>query len=122
MILAESSVVPADADKAVSRLGSHEEYVLTESANWQIAMYCRAFPELLGLFALALGTERLPAHLLRMIPPENAEVALAADAGALGTDAWTGSVERLLGKEGSQNTSTAAADRCVVSGSSAGSR
>ena len=100
MILAEIERRAGEADKAVTRLGSHEEYILTESANWQIAMYCRAFPELLGLFAMALGTERLPAHLLRMIPPENAEIALPATRTLLEPADWTRLGERLLGRNG----------------------
>ena len=99
MILAEIERRTLGIDRAVARLMSHEEYVLTESSNWQIAMYCRAFPELLGVFALALDTERLPAHLLRMIPPENAEVVLAAIRELLPPAEWTRLGERLLGRE-----------------------
>ncbi len=100
MILAESERRRGEIDKAVARLMTHEEYILSESSNWQIAMYCRAFPELLGLFVLALGTEQLPAHLMRMILPENAEIVLAATKELLEPDRWSRLGQRLLGEEG----------------------
>ncbi len=100
MILAEAERRLGRVDKAVARLMNHEEYILTESSNWQIAMYCRAFPELLGLFALAIDTERLPAHLVRMVLPENAERALAVAKGLLEPNVWRRLGQRLLGEEG----------------------
>ena len=100
MVLAEIERRRGETDRAVTRITGHEEYILTESSNWQIAMYCRAFPELLGLFALALGTERIPVHLLRMIPPENAEVVLAATRDLIEAEEWNRLGQRLLGKEG----------------------
>lgn len=57
---------------------THEDYLRSESANWQTAMYARAFPALLGLIALVMGSEAIPAHLLRLIPSPYAEEALAA--------------------------------------------
>ncbi len=100
MIIAEIERREGHVDRAVARLMGHEKYILTESSNWQIAMYCRAFPEMLGLFVRALGTERLPAHLLRMIPPENAEIVLEATRELLEPKQWTRLAQRLLGKEG----------------------
>ena len=100
MILAEIERRSNHLDKAIARLTAHEEYILTESSNWQMAMYCRAFPVLLGVFALAIGTERLPVHMLRMIPPQNAEVVLDAVRHLLSNDTWLRLGERLLGAEG----------------------
>jgi len=67
MILAEGERRLGNREKAIAILMNHEEHVLTESSNWQIAMYCRAFPELLGLFALSMDPDQLPTHLVRMI-------------------------------------------------------
>lgn len=99
MILAEIERREGRTDDAVARLGAHSEYILTESSNWQIAMYVRAFPELLGLFAKAIAIDKLPTHLLRMIPPETAEIALAGSRELLGDERWCGLGTRLFGEE-----------------------
>ena len=76
-----ADMILAEADRRDGRLRLRrssdsprtESYILSENPNWQVAMYCRAFPELLGLFAAAVGADELPAHMLRMILPEHAE-------------------------------------------------
>lgn len=76
MILSEIERLRGRAAQAVMRLSAQEEYILTESSNWQIAMYTRAFPGLLGIFAEALGPERMPSHLLRLLRKGDVERAV----------------------------------------------
>ena len=102
MVLAEGERRLGRLPQAVARLLNHEEHVLSESSNWQIAMYCRAFPHLLGLFALAIDPERLPSHMLRMILPENAELVLSCTDDLLGDELWHHLGVRLLGETGFQ--------------------
>jgi len=99
LILAESDRREGLPDVAVSRLAQHAEYILSENPNWQIAMYCRAFPGLLGLVAAAVCPQPVPAHLLRMILPEHAEDCLAAARVLLGDAEWRDLGQRLLGAE-----------------------
>jgi len=99
MILAEADRLDGRGEDAVARLRAHADYVISENPNWQIAMYCRAFPALIGLFALAVGVERLPSHLLRMILPEHAERCLGATHALLDSSMWRQLGVRLLGEE-----------------------
>ena len=99
MILAEADRRDGALDRAIERLASHEAYILSENPNWQVAMYCRAFPELLGLLAAAVGAERLPAHMLRMIMPEQAEVSMARSRPFLDDAVWRALGLRLFGAE-----------------------
>jgi DNA-binding SARP family transcriptional activator len=68
MVLAEADRVDGRINDAVQRLATHADYLATGSANWLTAMYIRAFPGLLGIFASAIGAENLPLRMLRMIP------------------------------------------------------
>ena len=99
MILAEVARREGLIDEAVARLMEHEDYILTESSNWQIAMYIRAFPELLGLLATAIDPNRLPAHLLRMILPVDARRILLASRPIMEPDAWHRLSARIVGDE-----------------------
>lgn len=99
MILAEIERRDGDVSGAVDRLASARDHIVSENSNWQIAMYCRAFPELLGLFALAVGADRLPVHMLRMILPEHAERSLFLTRPFLDDATWRLLGERLLGEE-----------------------
>jgi len=91
MVLAEIERQRGDIEAAVARISLHADYVATESGNWQIAMYIRAFPGLLGVFSKAVGADALPAHMLRMILPEHAHQALGH---AVGIESREG-IERL---------------------------
>jgi len=99
MILAEVARRHGRIDEAVSRFMEHEDYILSESSNWQIAMYVRAFPELLGLLATATDPDRLPAHLLRMILPVDARRILLASRPIMQPDAWHRLSARIVGDE-----------------------
>jgi len=99
MILAEVDRQQGDPDAATARLAKHAEYIRSENANWQMAMYCRAFPELLGMLAIAVGPDGLPTHMLRMILPENAEIALGRTKDFVDQRVWKALGCRLLGKD-----------------------
>lgn len=98
MILAEVARREGRLDEGIERLAEHEEYILTESANWQIAMYVRSFPHLLGMLALALGPEKLPVHLLRMVLPHDAQNTLGACAEILDDEMWRNLATRVVGE------------------------
>lgn len=100
MILAEIERQRGDVDAAVARIAAHAEYIATESGNWQIAMYIRAFPGLLGIFCMAMGAEVLPVHMLRMVLPEYAARGLDACADVLSREEHERLSVRLLGRKG----------------------
>ena len=98
MILAEVARREGRIDDAIRLILGQSEYLLSENPNWQVAMYCRAFPGLIGVVALALGPGKLPEHLLRMIPPESAERMLSETRGFLDTGVWRELGNRLIGE------------------------
>lgn len=100
MVLAEVARREGRLEEARSRLLDREEYILSENANWSIAMYIRAFPHLLGLFASALGSERLPVLMLRMITGHHVEDSLSAARKVLDESEWNVLAQRMLGEEG----------------------
>lgn len=91
MVLAEIERQRGDIDAAVKRIAAHAGYIMSESCNWHVAMYVRAFPGLLGVLSRAVGVEELPVHMLRMILPEHAHLALEQ---AIGVESSQG-IERL---------------------------
>ncbi len=97
LILAEVARREGRTQEGIARLVEHEDYLLTESANWQTAMYIRAFPHLLGMLAVAVGPESLPVHLLRMVLPQDAERTLAACSDVLDDDTWRKLATRVVG-------------------------
>ena len=99
MILAEIDRREGDVASALDRIRDQAEYIESGNPNWQIAMYCRAFPSLLGLLAAAIGPARLPAHMLKMILPENAEQSLAAARATMDQSDWQELGVRLIGSE-----------------------
>lgn len=96
MILAEADRRDGLLAGAVDRIASHRDYLLSGNTNWPAAMYCRAFPELLGVLALAVGAESLPAHLLKMILPGQAERSLELSRSFLDVPTWRALGMRLL--------------------------
>lgn len=100
MILAECDRRDGRMDEAVASLVLHREHIVSESSNWQMAMYCRAFPELLGLLAMAVGAAELPVHFLRMVLPEYGERALTACKPWLSVEDWSLLGSRVIGETG----------------------
>lgn len=101
LVLAEADCRAGDSGAAVARMTEHADYIATESANWMIAMYVRAFPRLLGIVAKAIGVAELPSHMLSMILPAYAEPAVAAAAGVLDARPLAALSQRMLGRKGS---------------------
>lgn len=99
MVLAAADYREGDLEAAINRLRPLSDYIQSESGNWRMAMYCRSFPELLGLLAMAAGPERLPIHMLRMVLPEDAEKALRIAAPFMPKEAWSVLGARVLGEE-----------------------
>jgi hypothetical protein len=97
MILAEVDRREGRIRECIERIRSESKHLLSENSNWQVAMYCRAFPGLLGVVAAALGPEKLPAHLVRMIPPEHAERMIIESSSFLEPGIWRLLGERLIG-------------------------
>ena len=89
----------ADTSAAVDLLRPFADFIRRDNANWRLAMYSRSFPELLGLLGAAIGPERLPAHMLRMVLPEDAEQSLTAARGFMETEQWELLGRRVLGDE-----------------------
>lgn len=99
MVAAECDRLDGRTDDAIHAIAEYGPHVLSESSNWQVAMYCRAFPHLLGMFATAIGADQLPVHMLRMILPEYAERSLEAAMGWMDQAEWERLGIRLLGEE-----------------------
>jgi DNA-binding SARP family transcriptional activator/ATP/maltotriose-dependent transcriptional regulator MalT len=99
LVVAESSRQGGQIDEAVQCVSASARRILSGNGNWHIAMYVRAFPGLLGIIAAAVGPDRIPALLLRMVLPENAEKALALAREVLPEEGWRCLAGRLLGEE-----------------------
>jgi DNA-binding SARP family transcriptional activator len=101
LVLAEVDLRDGDAASAVARIAEHADYILSESPNWMLAMYIRAFPRLLGVVAKAVGVSELPSHMLSMILPAYAGPAVAAASAVLEPRQLAALSQRLLGRKGS---------------------
>ncbi len=99
MVLAEVERRGGHIADAVVRLSAHEDFIRSESANWRWAMYIRAFPGLLGVLAAAIGADRLPSHLLRMVTRPYADEALLMAREVLDPAAWDVLAERTVGTQ-----------------------
>jgi DNA-binding SARP family transcriptional activator/Flp pilus assembly protein TadD len=99
LVLAECDRREGDLHAAIERLLPHTDYIRSENANLLLALYCRAFPALLGVVCNAVGVATLPSHMLRMIPPESAEQILVATHDWLEHSMWRELGVRLLGEE-----------------------
>lgn len=73
-------------------------HIVSGNSNWQTAMYCRSFPVLLPMLAHIVGVGDLPAHMLRMILPADAEAAVRAAGHVLEQADRMKLGERLLGR------------------------
>jgi DNA-binding SARP family transcriptional activator len=98
LVLAEIDARRGRPDLATARLSQHAQYLASESANWLVAAYIRAFPGLLGPVAAATGVDALPAHMLRLVPAGCAEAALPAARSYLSVHDTSALSRRLLGR------------------------
>jgi DNA-binding SARP family transcriptional activator/ATP/maltotriose-dependent transcriptional regulator MalT len=69
LIRAQADLLCGRAAEAANHLAPLTDYMSSESPNWLLAMYIRAFPQLLGVVALSLGVDRIPSRVLRLLPP-----------------------------------------------------
>jgi len=99
MVLSECDRVDGNYALGVSRVAAQAEHVRSENSNFQAAMYCRAFPALLGVISAAVGATEVPVHMLRMIPAEAGERALRASQETLPKEEWEILGRRLLGSQ-----------------------
>ncbi|MDZ4654929.1 MAG: BTAD domain-containing putative transcriptional regulator [Coriobacteriia bacterium] len=99
LVLAEIARLSNQVRQAHDWLLGDSEYLCSGNGNWLLAMYIRAFPGLLGLVAAAVGVDRLPVHMLRMIMPEHARAALPLARDVLDEDSWRRLAVRLLGED-----------------------
>ncbi len=99
-VLAEVDRAEGNYQAAIARLIEHEEYIRTDSANWQLGMYIRAFPHLLGLLAQAMGADSLSPYLLRMVLPQDRMGALRASREVMDAEEWGRLAVRLVGEKG----------------------
>ncbi len=100
LVLAEVARRQGRTEDALDRLLAHEEYILEDNANFVIAIYIRAFPALLGLLALAIGANRLPPYMLRMVTGRYAEDALIAARDLVPASEWSILASRLPAEPG----------------------
>ena len=99
VVLSEADRLDCEIDRGIQRLEVFADYVRSESPNLQLAMYSQAFPALPGLLARAVGVGTLPAHMLRMIPPESAEATMLVSREFLEDATWRDLGQRMLGCE-----------------------
>lgn len=98
MVLAEIERRRGELDKAARRVAEHADHIRGKGSNWHMAMYTRAFPGLLSVFARALGPDGIPIHMLRMLLEPTATRALEMAQGTLDEHAFRRLVLRTLGK------------------------
>lgn len=96
LVLVECALRKANFLEAITRLAPHADYIATESANLSCAFYIRAYPALLGALAEAMGVERIPAHLLKLLNEEEAVAALKAAWNDMDQDKWHALANRML--------------------------
>ncbi len=114
LLLAELDRRDGDLSSALSRILPHRDYILTGSANWQLCMYIRAFPGLLGLLSLAIDPFDFPVQLLRSLAAVEPQRLLAACRDELSPSAWHALSTRMQG-DGSGLSGAARQCRCTVS-------
>jgi len=99
MVLAVADYRDDDIEGALTKLAPLADYIKSDSANWRMAMYCRVHPELLGMLAMAVGSEQLPVHMLRMVLPENVERGLRIAVDLMPREEWLALGQRALGED-----------------------
>lgn len=99
LVLAECDRRDDESTLGIERLRQHGDEIQSENSNWQMAMYVRTFPHLLGMLSNAVGPKHLPVHMLRMILPEHAEPALRAAESLMESGDWAILGRRLLGED-----------------------
>jgi DNA-binding SARP family transcriptional activator len=67
-VLAVVAFRSGDLAGAVEHLSSVSDYIIEKSPALMVATFVRAFPEMLGPLALAMGVEQVPVRVLNLLP------------------------------------------------------
>jgi DNA-binding SARP family transcriptional activator len=108
MILAECARADGDLATAVEHLCAVSDYIVDKSPALTVASYLRAFPALLGPLAHAMGVDRIPVRVLRLLPGIYGEEALE-QASAVLTPAECGRLALRMRSEAKKVAADAAA-------------
>jgi DNA-binding SARP family transcriptional activator/ATP/maltotriose-dependent transcriptional regulator MalT len=76
LILAEVAWREGDLERAVEEVRLVSDHIIAKSPALTVACYVRAFPELLGVLGLAMGVDRIPLRVLRLLPGNHGRDAL----------------------------------------------
>lgn len=99
LVLSECCRLDGEGVGGIVMLRELQQEVRSENSNWQLAMYVRTFPHLLGMLAMAVGARNLPSHMLRMVLPENVERSLRVARAFMDDEEWMALGQRALGEE-----------------------
>jgi DNA-binding SARP family transcriptional activator len=83
LILAQAALSDGDLAAAVQHITAVADHIVEKSPAMVVASYARAFPEMLGPLALAMGVDQVPVRVLNLIQGEYATEALAKAAAVL---------------------------------------
>ena len=83
MILAEAALHDQDLAAAVEHLSEVADFIVDKSPALIVASYLRAFPDMLGPLALAMGIDRVPVRVLNLLSGPYAAEALERSATVL---------------------------------------
>lgn len=83
MILSEVARGEGDFASAVEHLERVSEYIIEKSPALTVVSYLRAFPEMLGPLAVAMGIDCIPARILRLLGDAHGSEALSAASAVL---------------------------------------
>lgn len=109
LILAEVAVGDDDLSLAVHHLSAVSDHIISKSPALVVACYLRAFPDLLGPLALAMGVDAVPIRVLNLLSAEYRSEALGAAASVLTKT----ELNRLKGRVRKEEEAVAARDRAA---------
>jgi DNA-binding SARP family transcriptional activator len=95
-VLASAAYEDGLFDEAVVRMAPYEDHIASENANLWVATWARTFPAFLPVIAAAVGPDRLPSHMLRLIDEKSAREGLREAWVHLTRDQWETLAHRLL--------------------------
>jgi len=83
-VLSELDRLDGDRESAADWIRPYVDYIATGSANWRLALYIRAFPGLLATLVSLMGAAEIPLRMIRLIPEEVIDSAVANSGGSIG--------------------------------------
>jgi DNA-binding SARP family transcriptional activator/ATP/maltotriose-dependent transcriptional regulator MalT len=102
LVMAEALRLEGSMQASTDCISESAGRIASGDGNWLVALYVRAFPGLLGIVAAAVGVNRLPSRLLRMLLRENEGRALSLARDALPEDSWRDLSRRLSRNDGAE--------------------